>query len=82
MACDAGALTPGNLVVSMGGTYKGLDTAIVARASYTYDFLRRFEVLEIIAKPWSGKQVFKNGVDEGWKGDIDEYYREPCVPES
>ncbi len=50
---DAEAINRGDIVVALGGTHKGLDTAIVAKATYSYYFLKEFEVLEIIAKPWS-----------------------------
>lgn len=77
MACDAGAVDRGEVVVSMAGTYKGLDTALVVRTTYTYLFLDEFEVLEILAKPWEGKPRYPEHGDPGWRGNLEQYYAEP-----
>ena len=40
MATDAGALEDGKEVVTLGGTYKGLDTALVVKTCWSGDFLQ------------------------------------------
>ncbi len=74
MAADAGAVERGDIVVSLGGTYKGLDAAIVARTTYSYRFLDEFEILEILAKPWSPRVSLPEYTDPNWRGDLDRYY--------
>lgn len=56
IAVDEGALKTGQVVIGVGGTGRGADTAIVAKASSSREMLgpvirRRFEVREIIAMP-------------------------------
>jgi len=58
MAIYSGAVDRGELVVSLGGTFKGLDTAIVAKTTYSCYFLTEFEFLEIIAKPWKPRITY------------------------
>lgn len=77
MATDAGAVSRGDIVVSLGGTFKGLDAAIVCKTTYSYYFLQEFEVLEIIAKPWKPRVRYPEHEDPEWRGDLDQYYREP-----
>ena len=77
MAADAGAVSRGDVVVSLDSTYKGLDSAIVARTTYSYYFLKEFEVLEIIAKPWRHRVTLPEYKDPGWRGDLDLYYENP-----
>ena len=74
MATDAGAVEDGEEVVSVAGTYKGLDSAIVAKTTYSYDFLRRFEVLEMIAKPRYVRIEVPEYRSELWRGDLGQYY--------
>ena len=74
MATDAGAVESGEEVVSAAGTYKGLDSAIVAKTTYSYDFLQRFEVLEIIAKPRHVRIEIPEYRSKLWKGNLDQYY--------
>ena len=76
MATDAGCLSRGEEVVSLGGTYKGLDSAIIAKTCYSHEFLREFEVLEIIGKPYYPRNRYPEYEDDGWRGDLDQYYRE------
>ena len=74
MATDAGVVDEGDIIVSLGGTYKGLDTALVVKTSYSFHFFTHFEVLEIIAKPYHpGKRVPEHA-DELWRGNMDQYY--------
>ena len=74
MATDAGVVDEGEIVVSLGGTYKGLDTALVVKSSYSINFFAHFEVLEIIAKPlYPGKRL-PEYAQELWRGNIDQYY--------
>jgi hypothetical protein len=77
MAADAGVVNKGDTVISLGGSYKGLDAAIVAKTTYTYYFLKEYELHEIIAKPWSPRVRLIGGRDPDWRGDIEKYYREP-----
>jgi len=71
-ATDAGHLSAGEETVAMAGSWVGLDTAIVARASNTVDFFREFEVLEVICKPRRARYAWPiNQVD--WKGDVEKY---------
>ncbi|GAY26308.1 hypothetical protein ATG_15110 [Desulfurococcaceae archaeon AG1] len=74
IATDAGEIEEGEEVVSCGGTYKGLDTALVVRTAYSMNFFKDFEVREIIAKPRCRVKKFPEYEDERWKGDIDSYY--------
>jgi len=74
MATDSGALDDGEKVVALGGTYKGLDTALVVKTSYTGNFFTEFEVLEIVAKPLYPNKHLPEYEQEAWKGDLDKYY--------
>jgi len=40
MATDAGELAEGQEVITCAGTFKGLDTALVVRATYSMNFFR------------------------------------------
>ena len=73
MATDAGALAPGEEVVTLGGTYKGLDTALVVRTSYSGGLFTEFEVLELIAKPRHPGKRLPEYAQADWKGDLDQY---------
>lgn len=75
MATDAGAIEPGEEVVALGGTYKGLDTALVVKTSYSGGFFTDFEVLELIAKPRRPGRRLPEYKQEDWKGDLEQYYR-------
>jgi hypothetical protein len=75
MATDAGIVKEGEEVISMAGTYKGLDTALVLKGAICWNLLSKFEVLEIIAKPRSPKVSLPEYNDPKWKGDIQKYYR-------
>ncbi len=79
MATDSGAVDRGELVVSLGGTFKGLDTAIVAKTTYSYYFLTEFELLEIIAKPWKPRITYPEYKDPNWKGNLNKYYENVTV---
>ncbi len=50
MAADAGLISPDDEVVAIGGTARGADTAIVAKAAHAHDAFS-FRVKEIICKP-------------------------------
>ncbi len=76
MATDSGAVNRGDIVVSLGGTFKGLDAAIVAKTTYSYYFLKEYELLEIIAKPYYTKVKFPEYQDPTWKGNLERYYEE------
>ena len=76
MATDEGAVNRGDIVISLGGTFKGLDAAIVAKTTYTYYFLKEYELLEIIAKPYYPKVKLPEYQDPTWKGNLEQYYEE------
>jgi len=75
MATDAGAAEAGETVVTLGGTFKGLDTALVVKTAYSYNVFAEFEVLEIIAKPQHPGKRLPEYEQEGWAGDLGQYYR-------
>ncbi len=74
MATDAGKAKPGDEIISCGGTYKGLDTALIVRASNSHKFFEQFEVMEIIAKPRFLVHTEGQYPDMNWKGDMEQYY--------
>ena len=74
MATDAGKVKPGDEIISCGGTYKGLDTALIVRTSNSHKFFEQFEVREIIAKPRFLVHTDGQYHDENWKGDMEQYY--------
>jgi uncharacterized protein len=74
MATDACILDSGEEVVTLGGTYKGLDTALVVRTSYSGSFFSDFEVIEIIARPRCPGRRLPEYEQEGWKGNLNQYY--------
>lgn len=80
MATDAGALTAGEEVVTLGGTYKGLDTALAVKTSYSGSLFSDFEVLEIIAKPLHRGKRLPEYEQEDWKGNLDQYYKPIKLP--
>jgi len=75
MAADAGAVEAGEEVVALGGTFKGLDTALVVKTAYSYNVFAEFEVLEIVAKPRHPGKRLPEYEQEGWEGDLDPYYK-------
>jgi len=74
MATDAGALDEGERVVTLGRTFKGLDTALVVETSYSGHIFTEFPVLELIAKPLHPGKRLPEYEQEDWKGDLDQYY--------
>jgi hypothetical protein len=74
MATDAGELDEGEEIISCAGTFKGLDTALVVRATYSMNFFRDFEIHEIIARPRYRVHKLPEYEFENWKGDLDPYY--------
>lgn len=74
MATDAGEVDDGEEIVSCAGTYKGLDTALVVKTTYSMNFFREFEVKQIVAKPVRRVKRLPEYEHENWKGDIDKYY--------
>lgn len=50
MAAEAGMINTDNEVISIGGTHRGADTALVVKPSYARNFYD-FEIREIISKP-------------------------------
>jgi hypothetical protein len=53
MAFEAGLITSGKEVISIGGTTDGCDTAIVVRPAYARK-IREFRICEILCKPRVG----------------------------
>jgi len=76
LATDAGEVNNGEEIVSCAGTYKGLDTALVVKTTYSANFFREFEIREIIAKPVCRVKKLPEYEYENWKGEIDDYYRQ------
>lgn len=74
MAVDAGLVPEGEDVLAFGGTYKGLDSALVVRTCLSWHFLDRFEVLEVVAKPRRPRVTLPEYEDPHWRGDVDAYY--------
>ncbi|RLI08195.1 hypothetical protein DRO24_01670 [Candidatus Bathyarchaeota archaeon] len=74
MATDAGVLEDGEEVISLAGTYKGLDTAALVKTTYSGRFFEAFEVLEVLAKPRYPNISLPEYRDKKWKGIIDQYY--------
>ena len=67
MATDSGAVPPFEDVISIAGTDKGADTAIVAKSTFSSSVFsgnpaERFQVLEIIAMPRTKKWYKRIGV--------------------
>ena len=74
MATDAGAIEEGTEIVSCGGTFKGLDTALVVKTAHSEKFFREFEVREIITKPRYRTSSENQWDDEKWRGDLNKYH--------
>jgi hypothetical protein len=60
MATDSGVVPPSTNVISVAGTNKGADTAIMAKSAYSpwmfsSDSTERFQIFEIIAMPRNKK---------------------------
>jgi len=75
MATDCAAVPPSTSVISLAGTDKGADTAIVAKSTYSpwvfsSDSARRFQVLEIVAMPRQKKWYRRIGVGGLWFDEI------------
>ena len=75
MATDAGEVDDGEEIISCAGTYKGLDTALVVRGTYSMNFFKEFEVHEIIARPRCRVRQVSESKFENWKGDLNKYYK-------
>ncbi len=74
MATDAGELSEDDEVISCGGTFKGLDTALLVKTTYSMNFFKKFEVKEIIAKPSCRVMKLPEYKYKNWKGNLDQYY--------
>ena len=74
MATDNGVIKKGEEVVSCGGSFLGLDTSCVVKASNSVDLFEDdgLEVLEIICKPRNPKYEWPIK-QEKWKGDFKKY---------
>lgn len=76
MATDAGEVDDGEDIISAAGTFKGLDTAIVATATYTMNFFKKFKVKEILAMPQCRVTTYPETEDKCWRGNINQYYEQ------
>ncbi len=74
MATDAGAIPEGSEVIACAGTYKGLDTALVVRATYTAEFYTHFELSEVVARPRRRLHGLPEYEQQEWRGDLEPYY--------
>jgi hypothetical protein len=57
IAVTMGILEPFQDVISVGGTHRGVDTAIVMNATYpnyvlSQDPAKRLQIHEVLCKPW------------------------------
>jgi hypothetical protein len=75
MATDAGEVQEGEEIISCAGTFKGLDTALVVRPTYSMNFFKDFEIREIIARPRCRVRKLPEYEYENWRGDLDKYYQ-------
>jgi len=76
MATDCAAVPPCVNVISVAGTDKGADSAIVAKSTYSpwvfsSDATRRFQILEIVAMPKQKKWYRRIGVGSVWFTEIE-----------
>ena len=74
MATDAGEVDESEEIITCAGTYKGLDTALLVKTTYSGNFFREFEVKEIIAKPICRVKKLPEYKYKNWKGNINDYY--------
>jgi hypothetical protein len=74
MATDAGEVPEGEEIITCAGTFKGLDTALVVRATYSMNFFKDFEIREVIARPRYRVRKLPEYEYENWKGDLGKYY--------
>ena len=74
MATDAGKVEPGEEIISCGGTFKGLDTALIVRTAFSHRFFQEFEIREIIAKPRFLVHQEGQYMDQNWRGNLNTYY--------
>lgn len=74
MATDSGHVPEGEEIISCAGTFKGLDTALIVRATYSINFFKDFEIHEFIARPRYRVRELPEFKSENWKGDLDQYY--------
>jgi hypothetical protein len=74
MATDQGVLTPGEEVISCAGSFLGLDTACVVRASNSVDLFSPdgLVIHEIVCKPRNPKYEWPIA-QKIWKGDLEKY---------
>lgn len=75
MATDAGEINENEEIISCAGTFKGLDTALLVKTSYSMNFFKNFEVKEIIAKPSCRVKKLPEHTYEKWKGNLEKYYK-------
>ncbi|MFX0211146.1 MAG: pyruvate kinase alpha/beta domain-containing protein [Candidatus Hodarchaeota archaeon] len=74
MATDAGEVDEGEKIISCAGTFKGLDTVLVVKPTYSMNFFKNFEIPEIVARPEQRVKKLPEYDYKHWKGDLDKYY--------
>ena len=76
MATDNGILTEGEEVVAAAGSWIGLDTALVVRATNSVNLLRRgaMQITEIICKPRNPAHSWPIN-QKDWVGNLEPYKR-------
>jgi hypothetical protein len=74
MATDAGEVGEGAEIISCAGTFKGLDTALVVRATPSMRFFKDLEVREVIAKPRCRVRELPEYTCENWRGNLSRCY--------
>lgn len=74
MATDNGVLKKGEEVIACGGSFLGLDTACVVRASNSVDLFTEegLVIEEILCKPRNPKYEWPI-TQKKWKGDLEKY---------
>lgn len=75
IATDSGEVEEGEEIISCAGTFKGLDTVLLVRPTYTMNFFKSFEIREIIARPVCRVKEMPEHEHENWRGNLDQYYR-------
>jgi hypothetical protein len=77
VATDCGVVEAGEDVISCAGSFKGLDTAIVATATHTMNFFNSFKVREILAMPKCRVAKYPEDIERCWRGDLSQYLALP-----
>jgi len=73
-ATNQGLIESDEEVITVSGSWVGLDTAMVVKAANSVDLLKKgsLEIKEIICKPWNPHYSWPIN-EEDWKGDLEPY---------